>query len=130
MTKESKRPLSPHLTIYKPQISSMASITHRGTGIFLFLGLLVFCWWVFFEVYGSFECKSKMHEIFSSNVLKLAMFFWIFSIFYHLLNGIRHLFWDMGFGFSIKIMNLTGWVVILTSIILASLSFMLMQTAA
>lgn len=115
------RPISPHLSIYKPQLTSAMSIFHRFTGIFIYLGMIFMSWVIFALVYYPDCLQGIVTKVFSyaiaKNLLKLALFGWSFSLFYHLLNGIRHLFWDMGKGFDLKISYLTGKIVIFLSII-------------
>ena len=114
---DSKNPLSPHLQIYRWQISSLISITHRITGILNFLGLIFISAWIssagisenLFEYFLIF-LKSFIGEFF------LIGFTW--SISYHLLSGIRHLFWDLGYGYEIKTANFSGILVILGSLVL------------
>ena len=114
---DSKNPLSPHLQIYRWQISSLVSITHRITGIFNLLGLIFICIWIssvgisenFFEYFSIFLKSFKGKFI-------LIGFTW--SISYHLLSGVRHLFWDLGYGYEIKTANISGTIVIFGSLIL------------
>lgn len=110
------RPLSPHLTIYKPQITSVLSITHRATGVFLTLGSLVLCWWIIALAHG-----AETYNFFQSQAGawygRILLFGWAFSLFYHLCNGIRHLFWDVGLGFDLKNASYSGWLVIIASVI-------------
>lgn len=111
-----KRPLSPHLTIYKPQITSVLSITHRLTGIFLFLGAFIFVWELAAAAKGgkAFECYIG----FATSWVGLSIAtLWIISLFYHLFNGIRHLFWDMGYGFELRTVTISGILVILGTIL-------------
>ncbi|MFK7973992.1 MAG: succinate dehydrogenase, cytochrome b556 subunit [Rickettsiaceae bacterium] len=113
---KNSRPLSPHLTIYKPQISSVLSIGHRLSGIGLFIALSVFCWWFIFWVFSKFEpCYLKCFDLGS---IKCILFIASYGYFYHLCTGIRHLVWDAGWGFSINSINYTGWAVVIASIIL------------
>lgn len=112
-----ERPLSPHLQIYKPQLTSVLSIIHRGTGVFLSLGALFFSYWLFTiangpEAYADFQ---QHVETWYGNIL---LFLWVFSLFYHLCNGIRHLCWDIGYGFDIKTTYFTGYITIAMSVIL------------
>lgn len=100
------RPLSPHLTIYKLQISSALSIFHRITGVGLFFSTLFIAWWFIILIFGDLcNCALKMFEC---GMVRAGLFFISIAFFYHLATGIRHLFWDIGKGFSIKIMTLTG----------------------
>ena len=117
---KSKRPLSPHLSIYKPQITSILSITHRLTGFGLFVGSLLLAWWIVLSVYG---CASCVNPLITSSVGKVFIGLWTLALYYHLLNGIRHLFWDMGKGFEIKVVNASGVAVVLGAIALTVASW-------
>ena len=112
-----KRPLSPHLQVYKPQLTSVLSITHRGTGVFLSLGALVLTYWlvslaVSEELFNSFH----LHTTFWYGKLFLIGF--VFSLYYHLANGIRHLFWDIGLGLEISTTYKSGYFIIFISAVL------------
>ena len=91
------RPISPHLQIYKPQLTSVLSITHRGTGIFLCIGLLALCYWLVALALGP-AAYDQAQGVLGSAIGQVLLFVWSFSLFYHLCNGIRHLFWDAGIG--------------------------------
>ena len=123
MSKPNNRPLSPHLQVYKPQITSVLSITHRMTGVFLSMGLLAIVYY--------FRCLSTGEQSFETlrGLLKtpvglLFMLAWSFSLFYHLSNGIRHLFWDVGKGFELADMQRSGCLVILMACGLTALTWM------
>lgn len=118
------RPLSPHLTIYKPQITTMLSITHRGTGVFLTLGSLFLCCWLLAIANGP-ESYSNLQTYIDTWYGQLLLLGWVFSLFYHLCNGIRHLFWDAGLGLKIETTYLSGYVVIAGSIVLTLLTILL-----
>jgi len=112
-----KRPLSPHLQVYKPQLTSVLSITHRGTGVFLSLGALVLTYWLVSlalseELFNSFH----LHTTFWYGKLFLIGF--VFSLYYHLINGIRHLFWDIGLGLEISTTYKSGYFTIFISVVL------------
>ena len=107
------RPLSPHLSIYKPQITSVLSISHRLTGLGLFIGALLLGWWITLNAYGNCDC---INDIIRSKVGRVFLFLWTLALYYHLLNGVRHLFWDMGKGFEIKTVNKSGTFVLLGAI--------------
>ncbi|NDB83238.1 MAG: succinate dehydrogenase, cytochrome b556 subunit [Alphaproteobacteria bacterium] len=110
-----ERPTSPHLTIYKPQISSVLSISHRMTGVALFFGLSVISWWIVSFIFFG-PCKYVMYFI-NTWIFCLAIKALSFCGFYHFFNGIRHLFWDMGIGFSISELHFSGWLVVVASIL-------------
>lgn len=113
------RPLSPHLSIYKPQITSMLSIAHRATGIFLFFGVLILSWWLITSVYTD----TTLWSVFASPIGYVFIALWSFSLFYHLLNGIRHLFWDMGKGFDLQCVTNSGIAVVAGAILLTIVSW-------
>jgi succinate dehydrogenase / fumarate reductase cytochrome b subunit len=93
-----ERPLSPHLQIYKPQITMVTSITHRATGIALGVGTLLLAWWLIAVAAGP-EAYATVTAFTTSWFGQIILFGFTWSLFYHLCNGIRHLFWDMGQGF-------------------------------
>ena len=121
---EIKRPLSPHLQIYKPQITSVLSILHRGTGIVLFGGSLLWCLWFVSLAAGSAPYHYGQALLLSPLGL-LILLGWSFSFFYHLCNGIRHLLWDIGIGYEMTMVRGSGWTVVFSSVILTSLSWVL-----
>lgn len=110
------RPLSPHLQIYKPQLTSVLSITHRGTGVFLTIGAFFLTYWLL-TLAGDPEHFAKLQEHLSSWYGTYLLYAFVFSLYFHLCNGIRHLFWDIGLGLDIDITYKTGYVVIVASII-------------
>jgi len=109
------RPLSPHLQVYKPQLPSMLSLLHRATGMALSVGALYLVIWVVFA-----SASPPTYAMFQSfNVSILGRIFlggWLFCAYYHLCNGIRHLFWDMGYGFELKDAYRSGWIVVAVSL--------------
>lgn len=116
------RPLSPHLQIYKPQITSILSITHRITGVVLAFGAFLLATWLITATYGpgAYEvAQSSLYSWFG----KLVLLGLTFSIYFHLANGIRHLGWDFGMGFDLPKVQVTGIVVILFAIVLTVLTW-------
>ncbi len=107
-----KRPLSPHLQVYRPQITSVMSITHRATGVFLSLGTFLLVVWLWAAAYNA-EYFGFWQNILSHIMGKIALTGWAFALYYHLGNGIRHLFWDIGRGFELKNLTRSGIAVIL-----------------
>jgi len=111
------RPLSPHLTIYKPQITSLLSISHRITGIIQSIGLVII-FTVIILIFVSTEGLIFLDFISQSFIGKIFFIFYTFSLLYHTLNGIRHLIWDLGFGFDMKNVNFSGYSIIFLTFIL------------
>ena len=111
------RPLSPHLQIYKPQITSVLSITHRATGVVLCGGLLLLVCWVVAIASGP-EAYAGLQAFNGSFFGRLLLFVWSLSLFYHLCNGIRHLFWDAGYGLEIEAAQTSGWAVVIATVVL------------
>lgn len=118
------RPLSPHLQVYKPQLTSVLSITHRGTGIFLSLGaLLLTCWLVGLATgENSFNVLQQHLTSWYGKTLLTAL---VFSFYYHLANGIRHLFWDIGLGLEISTTYRSGYITLAVSIVLTVITLLL-----
>lgn len=118
-----ERPLSPHLQIYKPQITSVLSILHRITGAGLALGAVLVAAWLFAALSGE-DCFARVQGFRQSLIGQLMLAGWLFSFVYHLFNGIRHLKWDAGYGLDMKSSRRSGWVVICCSILLSILIWM------
>jgi succinate dehydrogenase / fumarate reductase cytochrome b subunit len=105
------RPLSPHLQIYRPQLTSMLSILHRATGIALSIGALYLAIWVMCAA-GKSDTYAAFQSFNTSILGRILLGGWLFSAYYHLCNGIRHLFWDAGYGFELKDAYRSGWLVV------------------
>lgn len=103
------RPLSPHLQVYRPQLTSLLSITHRLTGVALALGTFGLAWWLM-ALAGGPESYAAAQACLGSWLGKLMLFGWSFALFYHLCNGIRHLIWDAGRGLEIEAVYRSGWI--------------------
>lgn len=113
----SNRPLSPHLQVYKPQITSVMSIFHRMTGVALGVGTLFLMWWLVSVAAGP-EYYAFVAEIAGSIIGRLVLFGFTWALFYHLCNGLRHLYWDAGWGFELESVTRSGWLVIVASVVL------------
>jgi succinate dehydrogenase / fumarate reductase cytochrome b subunit len=111
------RPLSPHLQVYRPQITSVMSILHRATGMALAAGTLLLVWWLIAAAAGP-ESFATVQGFVGSFIGRILLFGWSWSLFYHLANGIRHLAWDIGWGFELKAVYATGWTVVAASLVL------------
>jgi len=105
------RPLSPHLQIYRPQLTSVLSITHRATGVFLSLGIPFFVYWLWAIEQGP-QTYAAALGFFGSFFGGSLLLLWSFAFYFHLCNGIRHLFWDIGKGFDLKHVYRSGWLVV------------------
>ena len=113
----SQRPLSPHLQIYRPQLTSVLSITHRITGLVLVAGTLVLTYWLLAAATGP-EAYATAQSLLASWPGRVVLLGFSFALFYHLCNGIRHLFWDAGLGFDLKTAYASGHAVIGASVVL------------
>jgi succinate dehydrogenase / fumarate reductase cytochrome b subunit len=118
------RPLSPHLQIYRPQISSVLSILHRITGVALAVGSLLLVYWIIAAAVGP-EAFATAQSLIGSFIGRILLLGWTFALFFHLANGIRHLFWDMGRGFELKTMSATGWTVVVVALLLTVIAWAL-----
>ena len=121
MTTEN-RPLSPHLQVYRPQITSVLSISHRMTGILLAAGAFLLVCWLVAAAYSPIIFEI-MQEATRNWFVRLIILGWTLCLFYHLSNGIRHLFWDIGIGLEITQARVSGWIVIFSAILLTALSW-------
>jgi succinate dehydrogenase / fumarate reductase cytochrome b subunit len=111
------RPLSPHLQIYKPQLTSLLSILHRATGIALAVGTLALVWWVLAAAIGP-GAYRQAQAFLGSWFGILLLIGWAFSLFFHLCNGIRHLVWDTAHGLDLPSTYASGWTVVVCSVVL------------
>jgi succinate dehydrogenase / fumarate reductase cytochrome b subunit len=119
-----QRPLSPHLQIYKPQLSTGISIFHRITGIALSVGALLLVCWLVAAARGE-DAYSGMSGFLRSWFGVLILFGWTVSLWYHFCAGIRHLAWDAGYGFDLPTMHLTGKAVLVATGALTVLTWIL-----
>jgi succinate dehydrogenase / fumarate reductase cytochrome b subunit len=108
------RPLSPHLQIYRWPVTMATSITHRATGLALAAGTLLVAWWLIAIASGA-EDYDTFSMVARSPLGLLILFGFVWSLAFHLLNGIRHLAWDSGFGFEVKTAERTGVLIYVLS---------------
>jgi len=113
-------PLSPHLQIYRWQITSVLSILHRISGIVTSIGSAVLVIWLLAIGIGE-EAFNFINSIFFSFLGRAALIGITLAVCFNTLNDIRHLFWDYGYGFSLNIVKTTGWLIVIMSIILTVL---------
>lgn len=118
------RPLSPHLQIYKPQLTSALSILHRGTGLVLGVGNAVFILWLLALAGGPLP-YGAIQGFLASALGRLLLLGWTFSFFYHFANGIRHLLWDTGRNFDLASTYRTGRIVVAISVGLTVLAYVI-----
>ena len=121
---DNKSPLSPHLQIYKWQISSLLSITHRIVGVVNFFAIILICFWSLSLLLGgeNYEIIYKFFNSFFGKFISISLC-WTFS--FHILNELRHLFWDLGYGFDLKISKITGVLALVGSFILTILFYLI-----
>ncbi|MEM7251475.1 MAG: succinate dehydrogenase, cytochrome b556 subunit [Pseudomonadota bacterium] len=122
------RPLSPHLQIYKPQLTSVLSITHRATGAFLCAGTLVIAYWLAALASGPVDFAVAQSRL-GSPLGQILLFFWSAALFYHLCNGIRHLFWDAGKGLELEAAYMSGRLVLIGTAVMTGLTWIIAYLA-
>jgi succinate dehydrogenase / fumarate reductase cytochrome b subunit len=111
------RPISPHATIYRWQIGNTLSILHRVSGAALALGLIALSYWLASLAEGP-QSYAAAAASFASPLVLIILIGWTFAFMYHLLNGVRHLFWDAGRGFERTQRHASGWIAVLGSVVL------------
>lgn len=119
-----QRPLSPHLQIYKPQLTSILSILHRATGVTLSMGSIILVSWIIALTLGE-ETYVIYTKIINHWFSHLVLMGFTFGVFYHLSNGIRHLFWDAGYGYGLREAYISGSLVIFSSLLLTGMTWLL-----
>ncbi|MBN9511029.1 MAG: succinate dehydrogenase, cytochrome b556 subunit [Alphaproteobacteria bacterium] len=117
-----RRPLSPHLQVYRPQITSILSILHRATGIVLSAGTLLMVWWLVAAARGE-AAYATVSGFLRSPVGLLLLFGWTATLWYHFCSGLRHLAWDAGWGFTLPVVHRSGWTVVIAAAVLTVLTW-------
>ena len=120
----SNRPLSPHLQVYRLPLTAITSILHRATGVALGIGTLFLVWWLMAAATGGGYFEF-VQSIMGAWIGLLILFGFSFALFFHLCNGIRHLFWDSGYGFEIETAEKATKLVIASSVVLTVLAWIL-----
>ena len=122
--KNNNNPLSPHLQIYRWQISSLLSITHRIVGVINILAITLICFWTLSLLLGenSYLTIKIVLESFLGKFIVVCLC-WTFS--FHILNEIRHLIWDLGYGFDLKVSNITGVLALVGSFVFTILFYLI-----
>ena len=111
---QAKRPGSPHLQVYRWSVTMASSILHRATGVALGAGTLLLTWWLLAAA-TSDEAFALVQLCMGSMLGQLVMLGFVWALTYHLFNGLRHLVWDMGYGFEMKTAQISGWLSLLGS---------------
>ena len=114
---ENKKPLSPHIQVYKWHISSLVSISHRITGIINIIGITLICLWASLLLLGENNYEA-INSLLNSQIGKFIILGLTWSFCFQILSEIRHLIMDLGYGFEIKTTNVTGLIVIFGSVVL------------
>jgi succinate dehydrogenase / fumarate reductase cytochrome b subunit len=117
-----KRPLSPHLQVYRPQLTSVLSIIHRLTGMALSLGSFFLIAWVGALAMGQ-ESYHTVSQWFTCPIGITFLMGWAFCFYFHFANGIRHLFWDAGWGYGLGAVYRSGWIVVGFAALLTILTY-------
>jgi succinate dehydrogenase / fumarate reductase cytochrome b subunit len=117
---KSQRPLSPHLQIYKFQYTMTLSIVHRITGLLLSAASLLLVYWLWAIASGA-EQYERTLKCLSSGWVKALLVGAMFCFFYHLSNGLRHLAWDLGYGFEKRQARPSGWAVVVAAVVLTAI---------
>ena len=115
-----QRPLSPHLQVYQWTVTMASSILHRAPGAALGVGTIWLAWWLIAAATGG-DAFAAVQGFSNSIIGRLMLIGFTWALMYHLLNGIRHLVWDMGYGFEVKTATTSGWLVVIGSVVLTVL---------
>ena len=121
---DNNNPLSPHIQIYSWNISSLISISHRITSVINIVALIIICFWISSFLFGN-SIYSIVQNILNSFFGKLLVIGITWSFSFQILSEIRHLFWDLGYGFELKTSKISGVIVIFGSFIITILIYIL-----
>ena len=117
------RPLSPHLTVYKPQITSVLSIFHRITGAGLSVGTVLVVVWLASVAAGE-NAFNNFSNFLKNPLILLILTASLWALWYHFCTGLRHLYWDMGYGYNLRSVTISGWVAVSGSFLLTLLTIL------
>jgi len=120
MTARIERPLSPHLQTYKWSLTMAMSILHRITGVALYLGTILLVWWLIAAASGP-TAYATFQGFTTSFIGRLIVFGYTWALMHHLLSGVRHLVWDLGYGFGKKEREWLTWAALIGGIVLTLL---------
>lgn len=119
-----ERPLSPHIQIYRWQITMASSILHRATGVALGAGTLLLAWWLVAAATGA-QYYAFVHMVLGSWLGRLVLLGFTWALFYHLCNGIRHLAWDVGYGYDKAVATRSAWAAVIGATLLTLVAWIL-----
>jgi len=119
-----ERPLSPHLSIYRPQLTSISSILNRITGVGLLLSAVLIVWWLLAAA-TSAEAYAQANGVITSMLGDLVMTLSLLAVWFHYLSGLRHLYFDAGNGLDVETAEKLGWVVVIGSVVLTALTLII-----
>ena len=117
------RPLSPHLTVYKPQITSVLSIFHRITGAGLAVSTTLVVFWIVSIAMGK-STFIGFNNFLNNSIVTIVLVSSLWALWYHFCTGLRHLYWDMGYGYNLKSVAISGWAAVICSFLLTFLTFL------
>ncbi|WP_428355120.1 succinate dehydrogenase, cytochrome b556 subunit [Methyloprofundus sp.] len=121
-----KRPLSPHLQVYRLPLTAVVSITHRMTGVLLAAGLVLFVISLAVIQCGASSFES-MQQVIQQPLISIAIWLMIYALFFHMCHGVRHLFWDAGEGYEKPLMNYYILLELFASLALTLLSVLFVR---
>jgi succinate dehydrogenase / fumarate reductase cytochrome b subunit len=116
-TTDARRPLSPHLQIYRPMLTMMMSIAHRISGAALAIGFILLAWWLIAVSIGP-EAFATVNAFFAGLFGRFLLFMFSWALIHHMLGGIRHLIWDTGRGLDLVSIEVFAWATIIGSTVL------------
>ena len=117
------RPLSPHLTVYKPQITSVLSIFHRITGAGLSVGTVLVVLWLASVAAGE-NAFNNFNNFLKNPFILFVLTASLWALWYHFCTGLRHLYWDMGYGYNLRSVAISGWAAVASSFLLTLLTIL------
>jgi succinate dehydrogenase / fumarate reductase cytochrome b subunit len=123
-----RRPLSPHLQVYRPQITSILSILHRITGVALCVGTVLLTWWLVAAA-SSDRAYAAVSAALRFPLGILVLFGFTAALWYHFCNGIRHLAWDAGYGYELPATHRSGWAMLAATAVLSLLTWIAILVA-
>lgn len=110
-----RRPMSPHLQVYRPQITSVLSILNRMSGIAISAGTLLLVWWLVAAASGPGPFAT-VQRVVSNPIGLIVLFGWTLALMYHFFASLRHLAWDAGYGFSLPATHRSGWITVIATL--------------